>query len=747
MKSFTEIRRSLLNPIQETTLNPDQIEKADDWAKDRFDAVSAETKTKISAAMQSGPYHHAFPLPNLGSDGNSDVIEHLGDHGWEVHDYKAGTARKHTMVGNPDRGIPLKKKVVVKKIGAVLKETGASSDLINDFANDPSRQTKNNEGLHVVISTHPHAVAGMSTGTPWSSCMNMESGINRHYLPEDIRHGTHVAYLVKKDDHEGIQNGVPENPIARIALKPFSSPDKKDTIFRPEASEYGSGGSDFQYAVSRWANDNYPAKPDVKYSKHTELYHDAGDRQYESITPEKAIKQVQSGFLPPGDYDHDVKDALVNHAASLADPVRKSVTMSEIAHSVSNLSPAHVNKLYKMTTDASSTDEGFNYFLHSTRQSLMRNHPRKLSKTNVQHILSNTPDDEIPHTLLANPHVSDEWIDKRPDRFQYLPPKRQTTERAGILAKAFKNGSQLRYSSAEPFEDKFTAEHLNDLIDGHLNRWKNNEYVDDNGGLAWSIAKSKNLTKDLHDKFVNGVVSAVPKEQPQLTPEGLPRGRKHVELRDAANSLLKSSQHATYDDIKKLEATHVVRPIQSLFANNNVPETTHKEAVERLVADHGEKFHTKLGLGGVGSTIGVPENFGKHMKDSHYDMMAKDPTTRVRFSDHTHHAKFMDASQRRLSELDDAHKSATTPEERGKIESNIHDAATAHLMMADQGLTQVKYHANDYPGIKENREALHGHIKFVTDGLESFPNLSQQTQNSIKFLADAIAISRKHSEY
>lgn len=232
--------------------------------------------------------HHAFESPlsqrtyielehPQDSVHKSHVEDHLAKHGYKVHDYHMGLALdKHNRV---------------VKIGKALGKTGGEH-LIEGFTGDPARQQSKAKNDHmVVISRHPHDVAGMtSDGHSWenSSCMNFDTGSNKDYLPEDVRHGTHVAYLIHKDDRDI------KNPLARIALKPFhgtsidnidnepatmldpSHPDRVgNTILRPEPRTYGDAPDAFSYTVNRWANKHFPGKNEA-YVKNSELYHDGG---------------------------------------------------------------------------------------------------------------------------------------------------------------------------------------------------------------------------------------------------------------------------------------------------------------------------------------------------------------------------------------------------------------------------------------------------------------------------------------
>ena len=72
----------------------------------------------------------------------------------------------------------------------------------------------------ILLTYIPWRVAAMSTfsnsNAPWTSCMNLETGSNSHYVGSSISNGAFVAYLIRPGDESNI-----ENPIARVLIKPF----------------------------------------------------------------------------------------------------------------------------------------------------------------------------------------------------------------------------------------------------------------------------------------------------------------------------------------------------------------------------------------------------------------------------------------------------------------------------------------------------------------------------------------------
>lgn len=237
-------------------LTPKQKAKVDNWE---------HGDTSFSDHAFESPAHKRTYI-ELGSNQKGqhedEITAHLAQHGYTMHSYKDGIAKD--------------KYGRLVKIGKALGKT-KGEHLLDKFTGDPVRQQKSasNDDHQVVISRHPHDVAGMtSSGHSWinSSCMNFATGQNKHYLPEDVKHGTHVAYLIHKNDTEI------KKPLARIALKPFQDIESGQKILHPESATYGNAPDSFQSTVNSWAAKHFPVDPSKIYKKNPDVYHDTGSR-------------------------------------------------------------------------------------------------------------------------------------------------------------------------------------------------------------------------------------------------------------------------------------------------------------------------------------------------------------------------------------------------------------------------------------------------------------------------------------
>lgn len=244
--------------------------------------------------LEADPDNEVTPHP--------DVQKHLETHGYKIHDYRKGLA-----IDKYDRH---------QSIGKILNKTKAPTELKKTFENDPKRQAIK-PNYKVAFSRNIYDVASMSTNRGWRSCMAMDGGSNKAYLPHDVENGTHVAYLIHKDDHDI------ENPTSRIALKPFHS-QSGHTILRPEQSMYGQGSDDFAHTVRKWSEHHFPPKPKEIYTLNPNVYNDSIEHEHVFSNDHDTLEHFANhkpfnGNKYSGTYyvdDHD-KAALAMHRAVL----------------------------------------------------------------------------------------------------------------------------------------------------------------------------------------------------------------------------------------------------------------------------------------------------------------------------------------------------------------------------------------------------------------------------------------------
>ena len=232
-----------------------------DWDRERYGDIFKNPKFK----HDKNGYRVFFPIETRISDNTEkspthiEIEKFLNENGFEIVDYIKGIVR------NTEKNQNI-------KIGKVLNKLKAT-DLLNAFNVDKTREGTKSEYI-VVISRHPYDIAGMSTDRGWTSCMNLDTGMMRHYVPIDIKEGSVVAYVTKVNDPDL------KNPTGRLLIKPFvdvlGSPNVQ---FGIEERIYGTDVPGFIDTVKRWVdavNDSQILNDVAIFKFNNKLYADSG---------------------------------------------------------------------------------------------------------------------------------------------------------------------------------------------------------------------------------------------------------------------------------------------------------------------------------------------------------------------------------------------------------------------------------------------------------------------------------------
>ena len=207
------------------------------WNRDRYKDLfmSGEWETNRNATRIY------LPLETEQVHAPKPIEKALKKAGYKVHDYRKGLAQS---IQDPNRKM---------KIGKLLAKY---PNLVKKMQNDPRRQGKSD--YEIVISRHPYDLLGMSTNRGWESCMNLSRGEAQRYIPMDIKHGTIIAYGIKKGKTpEEIRNQRNlKEPVCRVLIKPFINiEDENDIILGIENAVYGTSPPGFERAVMEWVDD------------------------------------------------------------------------------------------------------------------------------------------------------------------------------------------------------------------------------------------------------------------------------------------------------------------------------------------------------------------------------------------------------------------------------------------------------------------------------------------------------------
>lgn len=698
MTTFKSYRQNKIAKvsIQETTV-PASLHHIDEsW--DHHGNLSDETRDKISKATD-GKTFTTFPLNNTSHDVDADVASHLTHHNYQIKDYVKGIATIKKQVGDPERGIPMREKHVDEKIGSILEKTGASDDVKKAYINDPARAASKSispsGGLHVVIAHSSRSLAGMSTGTNWKdqSCMNQEGGVYSHKLQDDSENGTHVAFLVHHDDVNAHKHGEPDNPIARIAIKPYHERENdhgSDTIFRPETKMYGAGSTSFDRAVSHWAGKNYPAKTGVEYTKNSDVYNDTGNTKYQNKSKEDVEKSIEN--------NHDIVDSrgagldkeVIDHAiahgkahiAKLTEEQNKSSggnsadyarenfvrNMSEVG----NLNTQHVAALHSMSDPDSYG-----------REALAHNHGDKFSTNAINdHVAKNGI--KMPMRMMMNPKLPAAVVDQ-------IHPNNYTSVRRSLLKphhydKVVDSYLNNESGSAYNLSDNSAhlgKEHIDKLVDGMtaIDKTTRTYKMGDSKNGMFTAMTSPHFTQEHHDKLSN----------------------MYQDRSDSrsARELVGNSKFATLKDVEK----HPRLGFSSLASNQNTSSETQKAIKDKFVENASlpsASETNKHSIFGFSSTQ-VPKSISKHMTaDDHVKLAESDK--HITFEDGGHSEKHLEAIKNVVKKSDvdlGNHIDKKTQEDEHYDHFDGDDDHANHLM------NKLDNHVEKYSKAIDNHIDLH----------------------------------------
>ena len=252
------IDHGLINPYGET-LTTQQKKIIDTW-KDR----NVEFTDNIFGDSDR-IYIPLSKTQDKGISPNVNVMRHLHNNGYQIYDYS-----KNTAIDKYGRFI---------RIGKVLNQTCANPSVVTAFINDQARTKIKNINMCVCITRNPYDIAAMSTNRIWNSCFNMNGGKFANKIECAVRRGTHVAYLIDVSDKYILK------PFARIALSPYHSLDKTQTILHPEDITYGIYLSEFVNTVCDWCSKNFNMLHPI-YKKDEYIYNDDNNQYVVSSKPE-----------------------------------------------------------------------------------------------------------------------------------------------------------------------------------------------------------------------------------------------------------------------------------------------------------------------------------------------------------------------------------------------------------------------------------------------------------------------------
>ncbi len=546
-------------------LNPAQRDKVNSWLPDKESGrIYSPKAEEISGHIIPEGRHHIV-IPAIAHTLRA-VHGHLDKHGYTNHDYVYGTTTdKHGRQVS---------------IGKALERTKAPEQLKNDYANDDKKLATELENHDIVISRHPHHVAEASTNKPWKSCAGLTAsgrfcsyggGAAAKRLPDEIKHGTHVAYLVPKlkpdeepdDTFNGIQNRI-DKATARAYLKPHTSEQSGHTIIVPEnkvyqkqrRGTYEGKNVGFLRSLEKFTDQHFPMREGEVYKKNQNVYDDDGTLNEPKFnTSDKSLDQLKTSDNPR------VRTTLRRSKNLTADQLHKLIdyynhpeydkdAMEELATNP-NLRKEHIDKLLSRNVHTVNTrlatkpnlsktqvDHLINLNSNDINYSLGFNKNKKLlSKDHIHKIIDKTlqTENEIEeksksrnHTLAQLHSVLYHGMNHENNLFLLNHDNIKTEHIDRIVSS---NNPYLHSRMIENHSHHLTNDHLQQIIDkwkdkdlSHFNDWHNphkiatdklkdrlqntNEAKNHHQQVIDHVAGKKQLTDDDINDIVNSPASS-----------------------------------------------------------------------------------------------------------------------------------------------------------------------------------------------------------------------------------------------
>lgn len=300
-----------------------------EFNKTRYDDLFKKMKEKYSGDKKA--YRIYIPLIKKDNPIENEITNFLSSNGYEVLDYIKGTC-KFNGSKNPS------------KIGQVLtkfeKTNPESKVLMNKFVSDNSRKSGNLNDLMICISRHPYDIAGADTDRSWTNCMTLATpnakrvldlkselekttdpskksaleakingyereGANVWKLEKDIKYGTIISYLIKKDDKNI------ENPISNLNIKPYeNTSNKKDIILVSDSVMYGQGMPEFKETLDRWLDQVNGIRVSGLYKLKDGIYIDSNTAEIRFYDEPKSNDHIKEILDSLGIENYTVNDDL-----------------------------------------------------------------------------------------------------------------------------------------------------------------------------------------------------------------------------------------------------------------------------------------------------------------------------------------------------------------------------------------------------------------------------------------------------
>jgi hypothetical protein len=309
-------------------LRPSQFrEYVKKWDKTRYEEKFRAFKEKYDGDRNAYRLYIPFTEDKTKSPNEDIITEFLSRFGFAVEDYLGGVARLRDAKNTIKIGKALSN--ISKRPDTDEKDKKTANDLLKKFGEDPIRKAGGDEFL-VCISRHPYDIAGADTDRKWHNCMTiatwdekkleelnqlkktltgkekkevkdqiekLEGGEYVKYIKHDVKEGSIVAYLIRKNDRNI------NNPVAVLNIKPFINKNvENDFILVEDSNIYGQDVPGFKEKVAEFLSEFNGPDKEGYFCINPKLYNDGKSRVIkgdviELIIPNKAKQDKVKKFF------------------------------------------------------------------------------------------------------------------------------------------------------------------------------------------------------------------------------------------------------------------------------------------------------------------------------------------------------------------------------------------------------------------------------------------------------------------
>lgn len=292
-------------------------------------------------------------------------------------------------------------------------------ELLSTFTSSKYRVgIKNISPYMIVFSSISEDIAAMSTNRDWTSCLDLEGGINRESVFCEIKDGGFIAYLCFKEDKDI------EKPLARVLIRRFDNKEGK-SIAVLEESVYGNPLEGFVQQVQKWIDSKQGKIRPGRYIRKGGWYSDTFGTANPDDSAKKQRKDMTEIFYPKTanglfkmlskkinpNIVKNVIDKLLDKNLAL-DEKNKSklidlIKSERINSEYKNYIPEFKRKLFLKYPELLNDQEFSNLGMYD-RQKIARNNPKfkEIQKDlAINKILSFDPSD--PYLKINNPEFND----------------------------------------------------------------------------------------------------------------------------------------------------------------------------------------------------------------------------------------------------------------------------------------------------------------------------------------------------